>query len=148
MKPECGIRVLKTLSLLCACWLISEVHAGELLGHISDDTEPVAAPAMEPNNDRRIIYRVICAPDGEALPDCERPFTDREAVQAPIPADETPIDDIADDRKAEVSATEKTAKTPVKKTKSTKKTAKQKTKSKTSSKKSAKKPKKTKSGGH
>ena len=144
MKPRCRCRVAITLSLFCAFSVISDIRAGELLGHISDDTEPAAAPAMDPKNDRRIIYRVICTPGGEALPDCERPFTDHEPVPALIPADEAPIDDLADDGKAKTSAAEKTAKTAEKKTKGKKKTAKKKTKSKASTKKSAKKTKSSK----
>lgn len=60
------------------------VEAGEVLGHISEDSEPVspAAPA-EPLDDRRIIYRVICTPGGEVLPDCEQPVHDTEALAKP-----------------------------------------------------------------
>ncbi len=56
--------------------------ADEVLGHISDETEPkVQQPqtAESQNSDRKIIYRVICSPDDEQLPDCEKPFHDVEA---------------------------------------------------------------------
>ncbi|MGY6274582.1 hypothetical protein [Methylomonas sp. MgM2] len=58
----------------------------EVLGHISDETEPGAAlPEPVSKDDRRIIYRVICTPGGEVLPDCERPFNDTESVENSAP---------------------------------------------------------------
>ena len=66
--------------------------ADELLGHISDDTEPktaLSSPADEnANSDRKIIYRVICSPADEQLPDCEKPFHDVESETKPQLAEE------------------------------------------------------------
>ena len=65
---------------------------GEVIGHISDDTASVTPAAETPkNNDRRIIYRVICAPGGEVLPDCERPLNDNETVAQPVLRQEEPL---------------------------------------------------------
>ena len=66
--------------------------ADEVLGHISDETEPkVQQPqtAESQNSDRKIIYRVICSPDDEQLPDCEKPFHDVEADNKPQPSPES-----------------------------------------------------------
>ena len=56
--------------------LLSDASAGELLEHISDDSAvPIAtsAPAGKPSNDeRKITYRVICSPEDQDLPDCDR----------------------------------------------------------------------------
>lgn len=85
--------------------LLNTVQAagGELLGKMSDETAPLAAqpePAVE-NNDRRIIYRVICSPEGEALPECSQPPVNDtfeaaqprpEAVEAP--AADTPKEQV------------------------------------------------------
>lgn len=63
-----------------------QVQADEILQHISDETAPVVVePASLETNHRRIIYRVICSPGGEALPDCERPIQDAESVAQPVP---------------------------------------------------------------
>ena len=51
----------------------------ELLGRISDDTAPVQQERAVAADNRRIIYRVICSPEGEQLPDCEKPLVDGEA---------------------------------------------------------------------
>jgi len=59
-------------------------QAAELLEHISEDSAPPPTADQLPVDDRRITYRVICAPDGEQLPDCEHALHDREsAPQAP-----------------------------------------------------------------
>lgn len=60
-------------------------RAGELLLHISDD-DAVVVPVEEPVlNSRRIIYRVICSPEGEQLPDCQKPVEDKESPVPPTP---------------------------------------------------------------
>ena len=65
---------------------------GEVIGHISDDTASVTPAAETPkNNDRRIIYRVICTPGGEVLPDCEQPFDDNETAARPVLQPEEPL---------------------------------------------------------
>lgn len=77
-------RPLLWLSLIA--WQIPS-QAGEVLGHISDESAPVVAePAVPVDNGRRIIYRVICSPEGEALPDCEKPFHDAESPNQPEPS--------------------------------------------------------------
>ncbi|MGZ4958805.1 MAG: hypothetical protein ACXV7J_06110 [Methylomonas sp.] len=60
--------------------LIFGLHAvlgqsAERLGGISDETAPPVAQPEPPatENDRRIIYRVICSPEGEQLPECAQP---------------------------------------------------------------------------
>lgn len=74
------------LSLFCTF-----AGADEVLGHISDETEPKStlhSPAEDhANSDRKIIYRVICSPEDEQLPDCEKPFHDVESISQPL--DET-----------------------------------------------------------
>lgn len=61
--------------------------ADEVLGHISDETEPKTTLHSQAedhaNSDRKIIYRVICSPEDEQLPDCEKPFHDVESVSKP-----------------------------------------------------------------
>ncbi len=60
------------------------INAGELLGHISEDTsQPITDKQPAPSDDRRIIYRVICSPGDEALPDCEKSLVDNETAQTP-----------------------------------------------------------------
>lgn len=69
---------------------LSATAQAEVLGHISDDTE-TATPSqtVEPSRDRQIIYRVICNPQGEQLPDCEQPVNDVEFVEGGKPAEDT-----------------------------------------------------------
>ena len=57
----------------------------EVLEHISDETAtPILAEPTNPEaSDRGITYRVICSPEGEALPDCEQTFHDTESVAQP-----------------------------------------------------------------
>ena len=64
-------RLLLALSLAC----LTLPAKAELLGRISDETEqPTADKIVSPaNNQHRITYRVIYSPEGEALPDCEKP---------------------------------------------------------------------------
>lgn len=73
------------LSLVVVAFSALQVQA-EVLGHISDETATpiLAEPANAQANDRRIIYRVICSPDGEALPDCEQTYHDTETVVQPV----------------------------------------------------------------
>ncbi|WP_347989546.1 hypothetical protein [Methylomonas sp. AM2-LC] len=63
--------------LLFGLWLacLTLPVKAELLGKISDETEQPTADkiAPAPNNQHRITYRVICSPEGEVLPDCEKP---------------------------------------------------------------------------
>lgn len=76
------------LSLLIGLSAISGSAAAELLGSISDDTAPAAkqeTPAGKKTDDRHIIYRVICSPEDQDLPDCDRSLDDgNEAGQAAI----------------------------------------------------------------
>ena len=82
-----------TLSAALVLTFCSLHTKGEILGHISDETEPsISTPDTSQNNDRRIIYRVICTPGGEVLPDCERPFNDSEALAEPIRQQEGGLD--------------------------------------------------------
>jgi len=47
--------------------------SAELLGKISDETEPLKNQEQaEASNKPKIVYRVICSPDGEKLPECEQ----------------------------------------------------------------------------
>ena len=124
------------------------VQAGEVLGHISDETAPVITePAKPAVNDRQIIYRVICSPDGEALPDCERDIRDTESVAQPeMPAQEVAAQEVAEPVAAEPvqptkadnpkkTSSKKTASSK-KKSASTKPQAKKKTAKKSTAKKS------------
>ncbi|MDD1621681.1 MAG: hypothetical protein LUQ11_09380 [Methylococcaceae bacterium] len=63
----------------CSLALVFGLHAiqaesGERLGGISDETAPPVHQA-EPEADREgsIVYRVICSPEGEMLPECSQP---------------------------------------------------------------------------
>ncbi len=87
-------------SLAVLVW-VSSIHdgeAGEMLQSISDDTSAVASPSTSPKQqaqNRRIIYRVICAPEDEALPDCEKPMDDvegGESVVEMLPVPDLPAD--------------------------------------------------------
>jgi len=82
-RIACG--VITVLSLTTS--LLS--HAVEMLEHISEDTAPPPTADQVPVDDRRIIYRVICAPDGEQLPDCEQPLQDRESAPPPASSPES-----------------------------------------------------------
>lgn len=62
---------------------IPTLSAVEMLGHISDENALVEQKTNSEQNDRRIIYRVICTPGGEVLPDCERPLNDTELLAQP-----------------------------------------------------------------
>jgi hypothetical protein len=63
----------KLARLLTIILLNNTATAGEVLIHISDETDPAISPAKTETtpSDRHIIYRVICSPEGEQLPDCE-----------------------------------------------------------------------------
>ena len=79
-------RLIRPLTLLglAVCCLPS--FAGEVLRHMSDELAPAVAEPVKPaEDDRRIIYRVICTPGGEVLPDCEQPFHDTESLAQPVP---------------------------------------------------------------
>ena len=68
------------------CWFSFTVNAGELLGHISEDTaQPISDVKPSQSEDRRIIYRVLCSPEDEQLPDCEQPVTDHEIIETAKP---------------------------------------------------------------
>ena len=68
------------------CWFSFTVNAGELLGHISEETEqPLSDVKPSQSEDRRIIYRVLCSPGDEQLPDCEKPLTDNETIETARP---------------------------------------------------------------
>lgn len=100
--------VLSGVSLLVFSLLSVSARADEVLGHISDETEPTLqqSPAAESaNGDRKIIYRVICSPEDEQLPDCEKPFHDVEADNKPQPSPEN-TDQVNDAEKRSDSKTE------------------------------------------
>jgi len=118
-------------------WL-TPAHAGEVLGRMSDESAPAVAEPVNPAaNDRRIIYRVICSPEGEALPDCEKPFHDTESSVKPVPPqnivepgsveEAQPVEEAAQPAKAKKSkktaGKKKQAVKKAKKTASSKKTA-------------------------
>lgn len=65
----------KWLPILVLLLPAVQAESGELLGKISDEIAPVAVQPEQPveRNDRKIIYRVICSPEGEVLPECEQP---------------------------------------------------------------------------
>lgn len=143
----------KAYLLLGVSWLAPNIGAAEVLGHISEDNEPAAAPVAESASDRRIIYRVICSPEGEALPDCERPFHDNESPLAPVKLQQLPADPEAvegDETPVKAPEADKGKKSAGKQTSSKKAAAKKKSKNKPAAKKSAKKTsaKKTKSSKH
>jgi len=78
--------ILCRLSVLLSVWIYSSPAPAELLGRISDDTAPAAnpvVPAPAKPNDRKIIYRVICSPEDQDLPDCDRPTLDDGNEAAP-----------------------------------------------------------------
>ncbi|QSB00763.1 hypothetical protein JWZ98_19230 [Methylomonas sp. EFPC1] len=106
------------------------------MGTISDDTAPVVKP-LEPktgkNDDRKIIYRVICSPEDQDLPDCDWSAVDDGNDAAALPMPDLPPDsaDLADQsaqtEAAKLTAEEKPQKSAHKKVakpgKSAKKTA-------------------------
>lgn len=100
-------------SLLFSVWAYSETAAAELLDTISDDTAPVVKP-LEPktgkNDDRKIIYRVICSPEDQDLPDCDRSAVDDGNDAAILPMPDLPPDsaDLAE-RSAQTEAAKVTA---------------------------------------
>ena len=55
-------------------WVFA-VEAGEVLGHIAEENELAAENQLEApaKNGEKIIYRVICSPGDEPVPDCEKP---------------------------------------------------------------------------
>lgn len=67
--------------LLAGCGLgLPAISAGEVLMQMSDETAPAVSEAVSTEgDDRRIVYRVICSPEGDALPDCGQAVTDRES---------------------------------------------------------------------
>ncbi|WP_026603251.1 hypothetical protein [Methylomonas sp. 11b] len=83
------------LSVLFSVWVYSGSATAELLGTISDDTAPVSK-SLEPktgkNDDRRIIYRVICSPEDQDLPDCDRSAVDDGNETAALPMPDLPPD--------------------------------------------------------
>ncbi|WP_020483439.1 hypothetical protein [Methylomonas sp. MK1] len=83
------------LSVLFSVWVYSGSATAELLGTISDDTAPVVKP-LEPktgkNDDRKIIYRVICSPEDQDLPDCDRSAVDDGNETAVLPMPDLPPD--------------------------------------------------------
>lgn len=61
----------------------SLVEASEVLQSISDDNAvPSSVVSPSQTDHDRIIYRVSCRPEDEALPDCERSFNDHQPVLA------------------------------------------------------------------
>ncbi|MCQ8116366.1 hypothetical protein [Methylomonas rosea] len=124
------------LSVLFSIWVYSASATAELLGTISDETAPVTKslePKASKNDDRKIIYRVICSPDDQDLPDCDRSAVDDGNETALLPMPDLPPDsaDLAEQSAqtdaAKVAAEEKPQKSVHKKaakpSKSAKKTA-------------------------
>lgn len=113
-------RKFASLSVILSLCLWSSWTQAEILGHISDETEAgLSAPEPPQNDDRRIIYRVICTPGGEVLPDCERSFNDTETISASESA-KKPEPGIADtEHEQEVTQPAEPAKVASKKTKKT-----------------------------
>ncbi len=120
------------------CFLGFPADSAELLGHISEETEqPITDIKPAPADDRRIIYRVICSPNDEALPDCEKPLLDIETVEQAQPlasqstesevvqAQET--ENAAEPHKAQKSGKKTRKSHSAKKSKASKKTAGKKT---------------------
>lgn len=134
----------QSLSLAVITFCALQAQA-EVLGHISDETAtPVnAEPANAEVNDRRITYRVICEPDGEALPDCEQTFHDTETVAQPVKQQEEVVQTEVAPEKAVVEPVQVKKPAHSKKT-SSKKTAGSKKKSTHKSSKKSKSSKKTK----
>ncbi|AEG00257.1 hypothetical protein [Methylomonas methanica] len=129
-----------TLLGLSVCCLPS--FGGEVLRHMSDELAPAVSEPVKPaENDRRIIYRVICTPGGEVLPDCEQPVHDTESVIKPA-LQQDPDYPVAEEQVREVEKTVQPAKTKKsKKTAGKKKTAAKKAKKTASKKKAATKKK-------
>lgn len=77
----------------------ANLYAAEVLQSISDNNAVPAAtmPATQTDEDR-IIYRVSCKPDDEALPDCEHSFGGHEPL---LPTPDLPQD--SEDRSEQVS---------------------------------------------
>lgn len=133
------------LSVLFSIWIYSPSATAELLGTISDETAPIVKP-LEPkngkNDDRKIVYRVICSPEDQDLPDCDRSAVDDGNETAALPMPDLPPDsaDLAEQSAqtdaAKVAAEEKPLKSVHKKaakpSKSSKKTATKKTAAKKS----------------
>ena len=66
---------IKWLPALMFGLYVSQAESKELLGGISDETAPPVAQPEQPAADQqgKIIYRVICSPEGELLPECAQP---------------------------------------------------------------------------
>ncbi|WFP49834.1 hypothetical protein PL263_17255 [Methylomonas sp. EFPC3] len=92
------------MSLLIGLSVVSGLARAELLGSISDDTAPKAQPELAPagkNDGRRIVYRVICSPEDQDLPDCDRAAVDEpgngdSAASLPTPDLPPDRDDLAE----------------------------------------------------
>ncbi|WP_446808425.1 hypothetical protein ACH50O_14125 [Methylomonas sp. 2BW1-5-20] len=81
--------------LLVYCIVFAVSAHSELLGRISDETAPVATPAERKaakNNDRKIIYRVICSAEDKDLPDCDQSAVDDGSSAAELPMPDLPPD--------------------------------------------------------
>ncbi len=78
--------------------------SAELLGSIYDETAPATKPELAPvgkNDGRRIVYRVICSPEDQDLPDCDRAAVDETgngdgAASLPTPDLPPDRDDLAE----------------------------------------------------
>ena len=92
---------MRSLAMLGVMLLVvsANLYAGEVLQSISDDNAvPTAAMPATQTDEDRIIYRVSCQPDDEALPDCERRFGGHEPL---LPMPDLPQD--SEDRSEHVS---------------------------------------------
>lgn len=80
----------------CSLALVFGLHAiqaetAERLGGISDETAPVAGQPEKPaGQEGDIIYRVICSPEGEMLPECGQPPVS-DSFKATQPAQNGPV---------------------------------------------------------
>lgn len=94
-------KVFSILLLLNFVLFVSPAALAEVLQHLSDEdgaNVPRADSHQAPQpgyRDGGIIYRVICPPGGETLPDCERPVDDTE-LMAPAGIEKIPSE-LADD---------------------------------------------------
>ena len=125
------------------CLFSLAASAGELLGHISEDTaQPISDVKPSQSEDRRIIYRVLCSPEDEQLPDCEQPLTDNETIETVRPIEsaedtnetEATKIDIAEETSQPEKAIKPSKSKPQKSTGKTKSSKKSKTSKKTQSK--------------
>ncbi len=90
--------LISCLYLLVCCILSVPTVNAELLGSISDETAPLTDPTQTKaakQNDRKIIYRVICSAEDKDLPDCDQSAVDD--GNDPAPTVTLPMPDLPPD---------------------------------------------------